>query len=231
MLFLTGVGCLAQDNVSVGHDESGEEFRIDTALVVRMREVALNYGPAMHHFADSIARLHGGTVTPTNYKSLQSTLRKCATDKVQATELNDLVRCMIACPFDSLHSMISDLVDTATKKGIFKKYKHQEYLDRGYWGDMVLLNYGEISSEIQIKSYYMAYANYEGDIRALIGDSIYNAIREATGLEACMSHHYYEIIRDITGRYSEEEKVRATEENVKYLKAFWEDYEEGVRFY
>lgn len=169
MLFAITMASLAQSRSVVGQGNSGQEFKIDTALVVKMREVATTVGPAMIHFADSIAMLHGGKVTPINYKSFQSTLRKCNTQKVQATELNDLVRCMIACPYDSLHSMITDLVRTAKKKGMFKKYRHQAYLDRGYWGDMVILNHGVIGSEIQVKSFYMAYANFDGNIVDFLG--------------------------------------------------------------
>ena len=231
MLFITNMVSLAQGKTAVGQDEPVPEFHIDTALVVRMRYVATAVGPAMIHFADSIAMLHGGKVTPINYKSFQSTIRKCNQEKVQANEINDLVRCTIACPYDSLHSMITDLVQTAKKKGIFKKYKHQSYLDRGYWGDMVILNHGMVTSEIQVKSFYMAYANFDGNVVDFLGDDVCTEIKNETGLESGMSHHYYEIIRDATGKYLWEEKNKAMEENTKYLQCFWEDYEKGTSFY
>ena len=231
MLFITNMVSLAQGKTAVGQDEPVPEFHIDTALVVRMRYVATAVGPAMIHFADSIAMLHGGKVTPINYKSFQSTIRKCNQEKVQANEINDLVRCTIACPYDSLHSMITDLVQTAKKKGIFKKYKHQSYLDRGYWGDMVILNHGMVTSEIQVKSFYMAYANFDGNVVDFLGDDVCTEIKNETGLESGMSHHYYEIIRDATGKYSWEDKNKAMEENTKYLHCFWEDYEKGTSFY
>ena len=231
MLFITNMVSLAQGKTAVGQDEPVPEFHIDTALVVRMRYVATAVGPAMIHFADSIAMLHGGKVTPINYKSFQSTIRKCNQEKVQANEINDLVRCTIACPYDSLHSMITDLVQTAKKKGIFKKYKHQSYLDRGYWGDMVILNHGMVTSEIQIKSFYMAYANLDVNMVDFLGEDVCTKIKNETGLESGMSHHYYEIIRDTTGKYSWEDKNKAIEENTKYLQCFWEDYEKGTRFY
>jgi hypothetical protein len=230
-LFIFSVASLAQGRTAIGEMDSDQEFRIDTALIVKMRKVATTVGPTMIRFADSIAALHGGKVTPINYKSFQSTLRKCNTQKVQATELNDLVRCMIACPYDSLHSMITDLVRTAKKKGMFKKYRHQAYLDRGYWGDMVILNHGVIGSEIQVKSFYMAYANFDGNIVDFLGEDICAQIKNNTGEESGMSHHYYEIIRDISGRYTEEEKMRAADENTRYLRNFWEDYKKGVTFY
>ncbi len=231
MLFITNMVSLAQGKTAVGQDEPVPEFHIDTALVVRMRYVATAVGPAMIHFADSIAMLHGGKVTPINYKSFQSTIRKCKQEKVQANEINDLVRCTIACPYDSLHSMITDLVQTAKKKGIFKKYKHQSYLDRGYWGDMVILNHGIVTSEIQVKSFYMAYANFDGNVVDFLGDDVCTEIKNETGLESGMSHHYYEIIRDATGKYSWEDKNKAMEENTKYLHCFWEGYERETVFY
>lgn len=231
MLFITNMVSLAQGKTAVGQDEPVPEFHIDTALVVRMRYVATAVGPAMIHFADSIAMLHGGKVTPINYKSFQSTIRKCKQEKVQANEINDLVRCTIACPYDSLHSMITDLVQTAKKKGIFKKYKHQSYLDRGYWGDMVILNHGMVTSEIQVKSFYMAYANFDGNVVDFLGDDVCTEIKNETGLESGMSHHYYEIIRDATGKYSWEDKNKAMEENTKYLQCFWEGYERETVFY
>ena len=231
LLFLISTVSLAQSNSVVRQDAGEDEFHIDTAMVVRMRTAATIVGPSMIHFVDSIALLHGGKVTPVNYKSFQSTLRKCNAEKVQANEINDLVRCTIACPYDSLHSMITDLVQTAKKKGIFKKYKHQSYLDRGYWGDMVILNHGMITSEIQVKSFYMAYANLDVNMVDFLGEDICTKIKNETGLESGMSHHYYEIIRDISGKYTTEEKNKAMEENTKYLQCFWEDYEKGTRFY
>ena len=231
MLFIINMVSLAQGRTAVGLEETVPEFHVDSALVVRMRYVATTVGPTMIHFADSIAMLHGGKVTPINYKSFQSTIRKCNQDKVQANQINDLVRCTIACPYDSLHSMITDLVQTAKKKGMFKKYKHQAYLDRGYWGDMVILNHGMVTSEIQVKSFYMAYANFDGNIVDFLGDDVCTEIKNETGLESGMSHHYYEIIRDVTGKYSREDKNKAIEENTKYLQCFWEDYEKGTRFY
>ena len=231
LLFLVSIASLAQSSSDVRQDANENEFHIDTAMVVRMRYVANTVGHTMIDFADSIAELHGGKVTPINYKSFQSTLRKCNQEKVQANEINDLVRCTIACPYDSLHSMITDLVQTAKKKGMFKKYKHQSYLDRGYWGDMIILNHGMVTSEIQVKSFYMAYANLDVNMVDFLGEDICTKIKNETGLEPGMSHHYYEIIRDVTGKYSREDKNKAMEENTKYLQCFWEDYEKGTSFY
>lgn len=208
------------------------EFTVDTMLVITMINNAQTAGPALEHFADSIAKLHKGVVCPINYKSIESTIRKCWTDSCQADELKDLVRLTIACPFDSLKSLITDLANTAKKKNEFYRYKHQEMLDRGYWGDMVNLKHaGSIISEIQVKSHFMSYATYEGDLQALLGDSIINSVRTITDKDPGGSHHYYEIIRDITGKYSEAEKAQALKDSYDYLHAFWESYQPGMIFY
>jgi hypothetical protein len=88
-----------------------------------------------------------------------------------------------------------------------------------------------VTSEIQVKSFYMAYANLDVNMVDFLGEDICTKIKNETGLESGMSHHYYEIIRDVTGKYSREDKNKAIEENTKYLQCFWEDYEKGTRFY
>lgn len=209
-----------------------KEFTVDTLLAYRMINNAQMAGPALEHFADSIARLHAGVVCPINYKTIESTIRKCWTDSCQADKLKDLVRLTIACPFDSLRSLITDLANTAKAKNQFYRYKHQETLDIGYWGDIVnLIHAGVIVSEIQVKSYNMSYATYEGDLQALLGDSIISSVRATTGKEPGGSHHYYEIIRDITGKYSDAEKAQATKDSYEYLHAFWDGYQPGMNFY
>jgi len=137
----------------------------------------------------------------------------------------------IACPFDSLKSLITDLANTSKKQNRYYRYKHQEMLDEGYWGDIVNLKHdGSIVSEIQVKSYYMSYATYEGNLTEFIGDNLINVIRATTGKEPALSHHYYEIMRDITGTYTESEKEKAVKDSYDYLHSFWEGYQEGMVF-
>lgn len=209
-----------------------KKFDVDTLLVVEMTTRAAQAGPELKHFADSIAQLHGGKACPVNLKTVQSTIRKCWTDSVQADKLNDLVRLTIACPFDSLRSLITDLADTAKKRNMFYRYKHQEMLDRGYWGDMVnLIHFQSIVSEVQVKSFYMTYATYEGNLVEFIGEDIVKAIAADTGKEPGHSHVYYEIMRDITGKYSDADKEKAMKESYDYLHSFWQGYQPGMKFY
>lgn len=209
-----------------------KEFDVDTLLVYDMVDRAKTAGPALQQLADSIAALHAGKVCPVNYKTVESTIRKCWTDSCQADMLKDLVRLTIACPFDSLRPLITDLANTAKRLNLFNRYKHQETLSSAYWGDLINLQHaGPVISEIQVKSFFMAYATFEGDMKAFLGDSIISSIHSITGAEPAYSHHYYEISRDITGKYSEAEKEQAAKDSYDYMHAFWERYEPGMTFY
>lgn len=214
------------------NDSEDDEFVVDIALAAKMEASAHADSAELKHFADSIADLHGGKACPVNFKTLESIVRKCKTDKCQANELKDIIRLTISCPFDSLKVLIPDLANTAKKRNMFNRYKHQEMLDRGYWGDMVNLNHhGNIVSEIQVKSYYMTYATYEGNLVEFIGEDVVKDIAAKTGKEPGRSHVYYEIMRDITGKYSDADKEKAMKESYDYLRSFWQDYQPGMKFY
>lgn len=232
LLMLAGVLFFSCSKNELDERPKETEFKVDTLLAMQMANYAQLIGPELKEFSDSIAALHGGRACPVNLKTLGSIIRKCWTDSCQATDLKDLVRLTIACPFDSLKPMITDICNTLKKRDSYLRYKHQEKLKNAYWGDIINpLHYKLLVSEIQVKSFYMAYANFEGDLQALLGDSIINSIRTATGKEPSLDHHYYEITRDITGKYSEAEKEKAAKDSYDYLRSFWEKYEPGMTFY
>lgn len=211
--------------------DAASVFDVDTLRVEQAREQVHELGPIMQNLADSIAALHGGRTCETNYKSLSSTLRKCWTDSVQADQLKDLVRTTITCPYDSLEVMITDLVNTAKSKNLFLRYKHQEVLERSYWGDIVNLQYKGMYCEIMVRSFCMAYATNNSNMDQLLGDSLMAVIHEKTQQEASRGHYFYEVVRDITGRYSEEEKAQAIRDSYEYYLHFWEAYQPGTVFY
>jgi hypothetical protein len=153
------------------------------------------YGPPTQTLAEEVAARHKGKTCPLNYKTRESTERKCRTDNSRPFELRDLARTTVICEYDSLRIVIDDVKTTATERGIFGRYKHQTS-DRGYWGDLFNLSFRYLDTEIQVKSYKNYYAaNPEDVCRPVLGDSLYNAIHTETGQEPGLSHYYYEIIR------------------------------------
>ena len=155
------------------------------------------YGPQTQSFAEEVAERFDGLVTDLNYKTRESATRKCITDNCRPYDLKDLARTTIVAGWDSteIKPVIDYLVQTSTERGFFGRYKHQTS-DRGYWGDIVNLQYERLMTEIQVKTYGMFYAAQEEDVaRSVLGDSIYTVIYTKTGVEPGLSHYYYEIIR------------------------------------
>ena len=189
-LFFTS--CFREDNPI---DESQQNEIVFQAELDQAMMWAQVYGPPTQSLAEEVAARHNGKATPLNYKTRESTERKCRTDNSMPLELKDLARTTVLCEYDSIAIVVDDVRTTATERGIFGRYKHQTS-DRGYWGDLVNLKFDYLYTEIQVKSYRNYYAaNPEDVCRPVLGDSLYNVIHTETGLEPGLSHYYYEIMR------------------------------------
>lgn len=175
---------------------SSEQQQFENEMTAAMADARV-YGPITQGFAIEVAERYNGRVTELNYKTRESATRKCITDKCRPYDLKDLARTTIVAGWDSMEikPIIHYLVVAASAHGFFKRYKHQSS-DYGYWGDLVNLEFGRLSTEIQIKTYGMFYASYPADIsQSVLGDSIYTVIRTKSGVEPGLSHYYYEIMR------------------------------------
>ena len=189
-LFFTS--CFREDNPI---DESQQNEIVFQAELDQAMMWAQVYGPPTQSLAEEVAARHNGKATPLNYKTRESTERKCRTDNSRPLELKDLARTTVLCEYDSIAIVVDDVRTTATERGIFGRYKHQTS-DRGYWGDLFNLKFDYLYTEIQVKSYRNYYAaNPEDVCRPVLGDSLYNVIHTETGLEPGLSHYYYEIMR------------------------------------
>ena len=189
-LFFTS--CFREDNPI---DESQQNEIVFQAELDQAMMWAQVYGPPTQSLAEEVAARHNGKTSPLNYKTRESTERKCRTDNSMPLELKDLARTTVLCEYDSIAIVVDDVRTTATERGIFGRYKHQTS-DRGYWGDLFNLKFDYLYTEIQVKSYRNYYAaNPEDVCRPVLGDSLYNVIHTETGLEPGLSHYYYEIMR------------------------------------
>ena len=189
-LFFTS--CFREDNPI---DESQQNEIVFQAELDQAMMWAQVYGPPTQSLAEEVAARHNGKATPLNYKTRESTERKCRTDNSMPLELKDLARTTVLCEYDSIAIVVDDVRTTATERGIFGRYKHQTS-DLGYWGDLFNLKFDYLYTEIQVKSYRNYYAaNPEDVCRPVLGDSLYNVIHTETGLEPGLFHYYYEIMR------------------------------------
>ena len=211
--------CNREDNPVNEQQESETIFQaqLDEALAW-----AKAYGPSTQAVAEAVALRHNGKATPINYKTRQSTERKCRTDNSKPFELKDLARTTVLCEYDKIPVVIDDIKSAATGYDAFGRHKHQTS-DYGYWGDIVNLEFNYLQTEIQVKSYRMYYAVNPKDIcQPVLGDSLYNVIHTETGLEPGLAHHYYEIMRADTASAATREHYRKL--SIEYLKHFDQDY-------
>ena len=213
------VSCYREDNPI---DESLQNEIVFQAELDQAMMWAQVYGPPTQSLAEEVAARHNGKATPLNYKTRESTERKCRTDNSRPLELKDLARTTVLCEYDSIAIVVDDVRTTATERGIFGRYKHQTS-DRSYWGDLFNLKFDYLYTEIQVKSYRNYYAaNPEDVCRPVLGDSLYNVIHTETGLEPGLSHYYYEIMRaDTTSEATREYYKKLSIEYSSHFDPDW----------
>jgi hypothetical protein len=216
-LFFTS--CFREDNPI---DESQQNEIVFQAELDQAMMWAQVYGPPTQSLAEEVAARHNGKATPLNYKTRESTERKCRTDNSMPLELKDLARTTVLCEYDSIAIVVDDVRTTATERGIFGRYKHQTS-DLGYWGDLFNLKFDYLYTEIQVKSYRNYYAaNPEDVCRPVLGDSLYNVIHTETGLEPGLFHYYYEIMRaDTTSEATREYYKKLSIEYSSHFDPDW----------
>ena len=133
--------CNHDDNPSGGQTEQEFQQELDQAM-----DWAQVYGPPTQSLAEEVAARHNGKTTPINYKTRESTERKCRTDNSRPFELKDLARTTVLCEYDVIREVVDDVKATATARNIFGRYKHQTS-DRGYWGDLFNLQFEYLQTE------------------------------------------------------------------------------------
>ena len=204
---------------STEDDTLSAEQQFENEMTAALAD-AQKYGPETDAIAREVAAHFDGCVTDINYKTRESATRKCITDNCRPYDLKDLARTTIVAGWDSteVKPVITYLVQTATDRNSFGRYKHQTS-DYGYWGDIVNLQYDKLMTEVQVKTYGMFYAVQPEDIaRSVLGDSLYNFIHTKTGVEPGMSHHYYEIMRADTSSAATVERYRQL--SIEYYEHF-----------
>lgn len=176
-------------------------------------------GDALQQLAEVTARQFSAKVTPINFKSIQSVVRKSLADGDSAYMLKDCVRNTIIADKDSL----DDIVEILTKSTKLKclRYKKQHGDDfYGYTGR--LLNFelpNGIVGEIQVNTAEMIYAKEAPSVaKSILGEELWERIRRKTGLEGGLGHKYYEKIRTMDIGSPERQKLIL--ESIKYYAHF-----------
>lgn len=159
-----------------------------------MVKMAYVVGQDVQTFAEGIAQRYGGVVTPINYKSEASIIRKTTTEGISPYSLKDAVRTTIVVDNSEIEKVLKDLENSPS----FVRMKRQtpDKFD-GYSGNIVNVSTSNgVIGEIQVNTAKMIYAKEPPAIaRAIIGDDLYDSIAKEVLVEGGLGHRYYEQIR------------------------------------
>lgn len=199
--------------------ESGvvDQMEVD-AMMNRAREA----GPEVDRLANEIAHNHGGIVTPMNYKSRESIIRK-ARDEYggDVTKVKDAARTTIIVENDSdVEGVLQDFEKRYGGNVRIKRQKPDDFL--GYSGS--IMNFtapNGLVCEIQVNTPRMIYAK-DPYAEQLLGPNRFNEVRSKYGQPPGRGHEYYERYRVLKDPNPPNDKKRMEieEESKKYYSSF-----------
>ena len=193
-----------------------QSVSVQTAVREIMQK-ATAVGGEVQSVAEHIASMNKGYVTPVNFKSEDSILRKVNTEGITPYDIKDAVRNAIIVP----KSMIEDTLQELSEHEGFVRIKRQRPESfMGYSGNIVNIRTSNgLIAEIQVNTERMIYAKERpNDAKRILGEKRWNEIREQTGMEGGLGHQYYEEWR-ILDRTSDEAK-KISQKSIEYYGNF-----------
>jgi hypothetical protein len=177
-------------------------------------------GAEVDEVANKIAKANGGTVTPINYKSVESLMRKVTNElNGNVGEVKDAVRNTIIVEPNKINSTLAALkgIDNVTRIKIQTPDKFD-----GYSGNIVnyLTSNGTVA-EIKVNTAKMIFGKEKpDDARRILGDNVWSSIAKETGVEGGLGHQYYEQMRVLDKVKDAAEYKRLKALSVKYYANF-----------
>ena len=198
------------------------EYKEAWSYVKQVRAAA----PEMQAKCESIAKELGVDVSPINFKSLNSALRKMKADTkenaknelpaVTIRDIKDLARNTFICD-ESQREAVIEALNKNFKVTREKKQEPENFI--GYQGYIANVNVGGHTMEIQVVTPQMFYAKMPvEDSRAILPERIFNKL-QATGFPAGLGHKYYE----------EHRVLKATSRKAKKIEQQSREYYEKAR--
>lgn len=177
-----------------------EEKKKDQSKIERQTERIMTRakvaGPEVDNLTKGIAKKNGAITTPINFKSKESIERKANSDyNGNVNRVTDSVRTTIISPDENISAIVSDL--KANKNVISVRQQKAETDPLGYSGNLLLYQTRSgLTSEIQVNSPEMIYAKeLEKDSRLVLGDDVFNKIKNKFKVPGGLGHAYYEEYR------------------------------------
>ena len=170
------------------------ELRKNKGVAKLMRD-AKESGPEIDRLGMRLADQNRGVVTDINFKSEKSILRKANDDyNGNIWALNDSVRNTVIVPPEKMESVYNALLNEKKLYGI-KVQEADKYM--GYSGILSNIETANgVIGEVQVNTARMIYAKEPPAIaKSILGESNWNKINKATGLDGGLGHEYYEAWR------------------------------------
>ena len=176
-------------------------------------------GDEVQRLAESIASRNSGFVTPINYKSASSIMRKVRTEGISPYDIKDAVRTTIIVPETQIENVLKDLSNNESFVRL-KRQKPESFM--GYSGNIVNIKTSNgLIAEIQVNTAKMIYAKEKPvDAKRILGEKLWNDIRKHTGVDGGLGHKYYEEARVLNPIRDKEKYDSIVEKSVSYYRHF-----------
>lgn len=158
-----------------------------------LRRKAQSIGGKLQSIAEGIASKYGARVTPINYKSVDSIVRKAKGERNGIKDIKDSYRTTIIASKDSISKIIKDLKG---KHRDFEFIRHKEQkLNTGYTGNIINVRNKRtgLIGEIQVNTAKMIYAKENFSVAyKLLGGATMRQIYKETKKPSGWGHALYE---------------------------------------
>lgn len=186
-----------------------------------MVKMSHKVGGEVQSLAEDIAKRHGGIVTPINYKSESSIIRKTSAEGISPYALKDAARTTIIVEKGEIEGVLAELEKSPSY--IRTKRQTADKSD-GYSGNIVNVSTSNgVVGEIQVNTAKILYAKDLPDVaRSYLGDDLWTKIANEVGVEGGRGHYYYELIRvmDSTNPIELKKKHELIEKMREYYSLF-----------
>lgn len=178
---------------------------------------ALLVGDEVQSIAERIAIKNGGFVTPINFKSKDSIIRKVTTENITPYDIKDAVRTTIIVP----KSQIENVLEELSGMDVFLRLKRQKAESfMGYSGNIVNIKTSNgLTAEIQVNTERMIYAKEKPEVAMrILGKNRWDEIHRQTGMRGGLGHKYYEEWRLLDKANNAAQKI--AQKSVEYYSHF-----------
>ena len=174
-------------------------------------------GDEVQSVAERIASKNKGYVTPINFKSEDSILRKVRTEGITPYDIKDAVRTTIIVPQNKIEDTLQELSE---ETGFVRLKRQRPESFMGYSGNIVNIRTSNgLIAEIQVNTERMIYAKEKpDDAKKILGEKRWNEIRKQTGMEGGLGHKYYEEWREKDRASDEAQNI--AQKSVEYYNHF-----------